>query len=113
MDSNNLYESLESFMKARWGTHVMDRPRAVQGASPWGLAPEPEQLRGLTWAVFRDAREPRAVGIRVSAVREGVQTLLLVHCRQSGEIESAHWWHDSLTGWQHIPRLEWRTSGCG
>src|ERR1700728_4244696 len=49
MEASELSRFLDSFLAARWGRQVMERPRADRTTRPWGDGPAPENLRDLTW----------------------------------------------------------------
>jgi len=102
VDAASLSHYLESFLLARCGCFVGDRLRAPMGSTPWENGRAPEKYADMVWAVFRDTREPCAVGIRKTGVRRGQPLFLCAYIRRSGVVESAYWQRDNLTGWQHI-----------
>ena len=105
MEASELSRFLESFLAARWGRQVMERPRADRTTRPWGDGPAPVTLNDFSWAVFRDGGQPLAVGIRAGELRSGVQLFVLVYWWRTHKIESHHWRCDSAAGWQHVAEL--------
>ena len=92
---------LESFLVARWGRDTMLRPHAYTQTGPDGDAGPVETFRGMTWVVFADTSEPKAVGIRQDGSRDGLDRFLLAYLRRSGKLE-LHRWRRSASGWFHV-----------
>lgn len=110
VDAADLSRLLESFLVARWGKEVVQRPRAMNGTGPWSTTETvPEVLRDMTWVTFSDAAQPRGVGIRDLGVQARVRTYLVAYLRTAGRIELHHWRHDSGSGWQYIKEQTLRT----
>ena len=110
MDAADLSRLLESFLVARWGKYVVQRPRAMNGACPSNTsATLSEALRDMTWIVFTDSAQPLGVGIRDLGMHAQVRTYLLAYLRAADRIELHQWRHDSASGWQYINEQTLRT----
>ena len=110
MDAAELSRLLESFLVARWGKDVVQRPRAMNGTCASNTsATLSAELRDMTWVMFTDAAQPSGVGIRDLGVQARVRTYLLAYLRAADRIELHHWRHDSGSGWQYIKEQTLRT----
>jgi hypothetical protein len=116
VDAAELSGLLETFLAARWGKGIIQRPRAMSGVLPWETADAvPEALRDMSWALFTDGGQPLAVGISDVGVHRRLRVFLLAYLRRCGRIELHHWSHDCASGWQYIkeqiPRIEGTARG--
>ena len=106
LDAAQLSQHLESYLLVRCGCNVPYWSRETQGSTPWGPTGVPQEYMGMVWVVFREAHEPRGVGIRIAG-RRNIHTLFLIaYVRRSGEVESGYWYRDGVTGWQHVPKRD-------
>lgn len=104
-EGNERWNDLESFLVARWGRAVLQRPRADRTVRPWGAEPAPPHLSDFTWVVFGDEGQPRGVGIRAEKVRDEPM-FLLIYWRDRNRIESHRWRLDPVAGWQYVRELD-------
>src|ERR1700722_16934277 len=100
-DARDLSKYLESFLLARCGCNVPSWTREPRGATPWGKQRPPAPFSDVTWVTFSEAHEPLGVGIRVAGRQECPALRLLSSVLRSRGAEAAHWFFDSVTGWQH------------
>jgi hypothetical protein len=104
LNAAQLLQHLESYLLVRCGCNVPHWLRETQGSTPWGSTSVPQEYNGMIWVVFRAAHEPLGVGIRHAGRRDSQTLFLVTYVRRSGEVETGHWYRDSVTGWQHVPK---------
>jgi len=104
LDAVQLSQHLESYLLVRCGCNVPCWSREAQGSTPWGSMAVPQEYMDMVWVVFSADHEPLGVGIRVAGRRDSHTLFFIAYVRRSGEVESGHWYRDSVTGWQHVPK---------